>query len=283
MLIFNATKIGLLDRSVNLTSGVFYAHLVTTAPTNPALTTVSQLTLAAGGNYAPYIFPSLPSFSVIGSSGIASFGNLGWNSLNTNNAGNIQGFVVCRRIGASPANTDPLLMYNDLPNAFPPSGATLIINMPATGTLRLLFTEGFVFNQTYLGLLNRNIDLTAGVFYAHLVITAPTNTALTTVSQLTLATGENYSPVQLTGLGFATNGNNALWIANDPSWENLLIDSGTVKGVVICKRTGATFATTDPVLAYKPLNTTQFPSGYMPNGAQFTAEIGANKGLLRAA
>ncbi|MBD1864173.1 MULTISPECIES: hypothetical protein [Trichocoleus] len=283
-LVFNQTKLGLLNRSLDLTSGTFYLQLVTVVPTDPAITSVAQLFTATGGNYAPFIFNNLPVLSTSGDAAIASFDTVPyWPQLATNGAASIKGSVLCKQVGGGPSPSDPILCYNDLAIPFSPNGtANFRAILANTGVLRLLFSEGLVFTQTLLGLLNRALNLTSGTFYAHLVTTAPTAPAFTAVSQLTLATGGNYAPVLLSGLGFGTNGNAALWQATNPTWSNLTTDNAaTIKGAAICRQLGATPAPTDALICYKPLNSTQFPTGYVTNGSNFTAEIGATNGLLR--
>lgn len=283
-LVFNQTKLGLLNRSLDLTSGSFYLHLVTVAPTDPAITSVAQLFTATGGNYTPFVFNNLPILSTVGDAAIASFDTVPyWPQLATNGAASIKGAVLCKQLGGGPAPADPVICYNNLAIPFSPNGtANFRVTLANIGIFRLLFSEGLVFTQTLIGLLNRALNLTSGSFYAHLVTTAPTNPALATVSQLALANGGNYGPVLLSGLGFGTNGNAALWQATNPTWSNLTTDNAaTIKGVAICRRAGDIPTATDPLICYKSLNSTQFPTGYVANGSNFTVEIGATNGLLR--
>ncbi|MFQ3636168.1 MAG: hypothetical protein SNJ57_10080 [Cyanobacteriota bacterium] len=358
MLIFNATKTGLLDRSLNLTSGTFYYHLVTAAPTNPAIAQVGGLAIATGGNYAPAILGAPPSSSIVNQAGSLTTQNPSWNLLTTS-GGSIVGSVLCCQAGGSPATTDPPIVYNPLPAPYNPNGSDFTLTPPTDGILRLGYdyiitavtsttvtisvahpvasdefvgraaifsnlpsssynvlsntaasngttvltlqatnlvsagvttasrlrfnTSGIIFTQVLLGLLNRSFDLSSGTFYTHLVTTAPTDPTLTQVAQLTLATGGNYGPILLQNLSFGTSGNTALWRADDPEWPNLTTNlAATIKGLVVAKRIGSSPASTDPIVCYKPISPSQFPTGYTPNGASFRAQLDSSTlGLLR--
>ncbi len=359
MLIFNATKTGLLDRSLNLTSGTFYYHLVTTAPTNPAIAQVSGLAIATGGNYAPAVLGAPPSSSLVNQAGSLTTQNPSWNLLSIGGGSPIVGSVLCRQAGGSPAPTDPPIVYNPLPAPYSPNGSDFTLTPPTGGILRIGYdyivtavtsttvtisvahpvatnemdgraaifsnlpsnsynvlsntassngtviltlqasnlvtdgvttasrlrfnTSGIIFTQVLLGLLNRSFDLSSGTFYTHLVTTAPNDPTLTQVAQVTLATGGNYGPMLLQNLSFGASGNAALWRADDPEWTNLTTNlTATVKGLVVAKRVGGSFATTDPIVCYKPISPSQFPVGYTPNGANFRAQLdSSNLGLLR--
>lgn len=359
MLIFNATKNGLLNRSLDLTSGTFYYHLVTAAPTNPAINQVGELAIAAGGNYAPAVLSAPPSSSIVNQAGSLTTQNPSWSLLTIGGGNPVVGTVLCRQAGGSPAPTDLPIVYNPLPAPYSPNGADFTVTPPAGAILRLgydyivtnitsttvtisvahpvatnefagraaLFsnlpsnsynvlsntaasngeailtlqatnlvtdgvttasrlrfnTSGIIFTQVLLGLLNRSFDLSSGTFYAHLVTTAPTDPTLTQVAQLTLASGGNYTPVLLQNLSFGASGNTALWRADDPEWTNLTTNlAATIKGLVVAKRTGGSFATTDPIVCYKPISPSQFPTGYTPNGANFRAQLDSpTLGLLR--
>ena len=359
MLIFNTTKTGLLNRSLNLTIGTFYYHLVTTAPTDPGVTQVSGLAIATGGNYAPTVLGAPPSSSLSGSAGILTTQSPSWSLLTIAGSNPIVGSVLCRQSGASPATADAPLVYNPLPATYIPNGSDFTLTPPAGGVLRMGYdyivtsvtattvtlsvahpvatnelvgrsavfsnllsnsylvsansvassnsvtltlqatnlmtdgvtinsrlrfsTSGIIFAQVLLGLLNRSFDLSSGTFYAHLLTTAPSDPALTQVAQLTLAAGGNYAPVLLTNPAFLTSGNTAIWRSDDPVWPGLTTNlAATIKGFVVAKRAGGSFATTDPIVCYKPISPTQFPSGYTPNGATFTAQTTPlTLGLLR--
>lgn len=359
MLIFNTTKTGLLNRSLNLTSGTFYYHLVTAAPTDPSISQVSGLAIATGGNYAPAVLGAAPSTSIVNQAGSLTTQNPSWNLLTIGGSNPVVGSVLCRQSGGSPASTDAPLVYNPLPSPYSPNGSDFTLTPPSGGVLRLgydyiitavtsttvtisvahpvatnelagrvalfsnlpsnsynilsntaasgssvtltlqatnlvtdgvttasrlrLNTSGIVFTQVLLGLLNRSFDLSSGTFYAHLVTSAPTDPTLTQVAQLTLAAGGNYAAALLSNLSFTTNGNTAIWRSDDPEWLNLTTNlAATVKGFVVAKRIGGSFATTDPIVCYKPISPSQFPVGYTPNGANFKAQIDPNVlGLLR--
>jgi len=132
-LVFSSAKVNVKNRTLDLTSGNFYVHLVTTTPlvTN---TTVADLIIANGGNYT-----SQPVTGV----GIAPDGtgvkitldNPVWTGLTTNNTATIKGLVLIKRIGGTPASTDPLIVYGELSSPYtPPTSATdLTIVIPSTG------------------------------------------------------------------------------------------------------------------------------------------------------
>ncbi len=359
MLIFNTTKTGLLDRSLNLTSGTFYYHLVTTAPVDPAIAQVSGLAIATGGNYGPAVLSAPPASSLVNQAGTLTTQTPSWNLLAIAGSNPIVGSVLCRQSGASPAATDIPLVYNPLPTPYSPNGSDFTLTPPAGGILRFGYdyivtavtattvtlsvahpvatnefagrgavfsnlpgnvysvlsnttasngsvvltlqatnlvadgvttnlrlrfsTSGIIFTQVLLGLLNRSFDLSSGTFYAHLVTTAPVDPTFTQVAQLTLAAGGNYAPMLLSNPGFAVNGNAAIFRADDPVWANLTTNlAATIKGFVVAKQTGGSFAPTDPIVCYKPIALTQFPTGYTPNGATFTAQTSPTTlGLLR--
>jgi len=142
-LVTNQVKLGLLNRSLDLTIGTFYAHLVTTAPTDPTATTAANLIIAAGGNYAPRILAD-SVFTLIAETNTAiwKFTNPVWNTLTTNYSTNgtatIKGMAVCKQAAASPALTDLFLCYSDIPVPYPPNGANFTVQIPNNGVLYLL-------------------------------------------------------------------------------------------------------------------------------------------------
>lgn len=109
---FSSTSLGILNRSLDLTTGTFYGHLVTTTPAK-ANSTVADLTLATGGNYAAQAL-SGRAVSTDGTGAKLSFSNPTWTGLTTNNAATVKGMVVCRQTGGSPASSDPVVSFVEL-------------------------------------------------------------------------------------------------------------------------------------------------------------------------
>lgn len=131
-LTFNNIKQGVLDGTTALTTGNFYAVLVTTAPTDPTTATRASITEAAGGNYAPV---ALTGFS-IGASGNTRYWTFtapSFANLTTDNAATVKGMVICQRAGGSPASTDKPLIYDEFTSVYTPNGTTPPITTPANG------------------------------------------------------------------------------------------------------------------------------------------------------
>jgi hypothetical protein len=134
-LVFSSSKINVKLRTLDLTTGVFYVHLVTAIPV-PANSTVADLTLAAGGVYAPAIATMAnPAIQADGTGAKVVLSNVTFVGLTTNNAATIRGMVLCKRVGAAVDPTDPIICYGELTAAYtPPASATdLTIIIPSTG------------------------------------------------------------------------------------------------------------------------------------------------------
>ena len=138
-LVFNSTDLGLLDRTLDLTTGTFYAHLVTTIPvaTNQ---TVADLVLAAGGSYQPVTLAGR-SIGTDGTGARLTFSDPTWTALWCAAATTIKGMVICRQAGGSPASTDKVISYLERTTAFTPatvSGGAVdfTLNIPSTGVLK---------------------------------------------------------------------------------------------------------------------------------------------------
>jgi hypothetical protein len=132
-LVFSSAKLNVKNRTLDLTSGTFYVHLVTTVPivTN---TTVADLVLATEGTYAAQTATGV-GVAADGTGVKVTLANPTWVGLTTNNAATIKGMVLIKQIGGSPANTDPLIAYGELTSPYtPPVTATdLSIIVPSTG------------------------------------------------------------------------------------------------------------------------------------------------------
>lgn len=141
-LVTNQVKLGLLNRSLDLTTGTFYGHLITTVPIDPKATTVANLVIAAGGNYAPQVLAD-SEFTLDEDTNKAfwAFSDPVWNTLTTNYSTNgiatIKGMAICKQVGATFAPTDLFLCYSDIPVPYPPNGANFTVKIPSTGVLHL--------------------------------------------------------------------------------------------------------------------------------------------------
>lgn len=139
-LVFRQIKRGLLDRTQDITSGIIYVHLVTTAPTDATFTTVSQLTLATGGNYTfKQVLAGGDSrtFTNTAAGCYWTFTSPVWTSLTTNNAATVKGMVTAKQAGGSPATSDAIWLYNELNSAYTPNGANFTVQIAANGVLEL--------------------------------------------------------------------------------------------------------------------------------------------------
>jgi hypothetical protein len=133
-IVFRNTKRGLLDRTLDLTTGVVYVELVTTIPTDPLLTQRSQLVLAAGGNYARQtVLNSGDSrtFTNTAAGVFWTFANPTWTGLTTDGTATIKGMAVIRQVGGSPAGSDVPICYNQLSSAYTPNGANFTVVIPS--------------------------------------------------------------------------------------------------------------------------------------------------------
>lgn len=139
-LVFRQLKQGLLNRAQDITTGTIYVELVTTAPTDPLLTTKSQLTLATGGNYVHKVVlvnADSRTFTLTSTGVFWTFSNPVWTSLTTNGAATIKGMVICKQSGGSPAGTDPIWVYNELNSPYTPNGANFTVQIASNGVLEL--------------------------------------------------------------------------------------------------------------------------------------------------
>lgn len=95
--------------TVNLSTGVFYAHIVSSVPSISAIS-VSQITITDATNYVPYILTGLVFNTVKWTFNNFTLPAYLYNTIPV-------GVVVCKQLGGSPANTDPILYYTDFTNA----------------------------------------------------------------------------------------------------------------------------------------------------------------------
>lgn len=138
-LVMNGTS--LIIFQAYATGKTFYMELVTTAPV-ATITTNSQLTKATGGNYAPVVLANM-STSINGTDGAKlDFDDPSWVGLYTTAATPIVGGVICQRVGASPAGTDPALVYIALNSSYTPatssgSATDVTVTLSTSGVLRM--------------------------------------------------------------------------------------------------------------------------------------------------
>ncbi len=116
--------------------------------------------------------------------------------------------------------------------------------------------SSYLFTQAQTDLNNSVLDLSTGVYYAHLVTSVP-NPAVTTVSGLVLPTVANYAPKVLTGLIY----NATKWTFDDANFPVLSYGIAPV-GTVICKQTGSSPANTDRVICYSDRSQILTPGNY---------------------
>jgi hypothetical protein len=133
-LVFSQTD---LDQMAAIAGYTLYAHLVTAVPV-VGNTTVADLTLATGGNYALQLLTSVVSSAEgLGAKVLAA--NPTWTALTTNGAASIKGVAICRRAGASPASTDKVISYVEASSTYTPptsSGTDYLFQFPATGFIK---------------------------------------------------------------------------------------------------------------------------------------------------
>jgi hypothetical protein len=103
----------------------------------------------------------------------------------------------------------------------------------------------FIFDWADVAITAATLDLSAGDYYAHLVTTQPSPTS-TTVANLVLPTSAGYAGYQLTNMVYTTQ----KWSFDNFSFPRYIFATLPPIGMVICKRVGASFASTDPVICY---------------------------------
>jgi hypothetical protein len=106
----------------------------------------------------------------------------------------------------------------------------------------------FIFDWAAAALTAATLDLSTGNYYAHLVTTAPLLTH-TTVADLVLPSISGYAPTALTGLSY----NSTRWTFDSFTFPKYNFAAAPT-GVVICKRTGSTPASTDGIICYSDFN-----------------------------
>lgn len=95
--------------TANLSTGTYYAHLVTTLPNNTD-TLVSDLVLCNVAGYVPVLLSGVTLTSSKWTANNITFPIYTFTTP-------ILGVVICQQIGSSPAPTDPILTFSNLSNA----------------------------------------------------------------------------------------------------------------------------------------------------------------------
>ena len=121
-IVFNQSKLNVLDGTTDLSSASFYAVLVTAVPA-AGVTQKAGLTEATGGNYVPQDLTGR-NLALNGSTVELTFVNPIWNSLTTDGTA-IVGMVICEGTAGATAGTDRVLAYLEFTASYTPSGATL--------------------------------------------------------------------------------------------------------------------------------------------------------------
>lgn len=117
----------------DLSTGVFYAHIVSTEPSLFS-NNVSQINITDAIGYVPYTLTGL------------TFNTLKWTFNNFtfptyNYVTSPCGIVICKQLGVSPVSTDPIIYYTSLDNVinqtvvFPTGKYTLNVSFPAQGII----------------------------------------------------------------------------------------------------------------------------------------------------
>jgi hypothetical protein len=156
--IFNWAAAALAVATLNLSTGNYYAHLVTTIPV-VSDSTVADLVIPSISGYVPTPLTGL------------SYNTTRWtfDSFNFPNyafVGAPKGVVICKRSGASPASTDGIICYSDFNNAI----GQLILLSPGTYVVNLQFTAAGAINFSYRnqyisGTYNNTEPIPKGLIY----------------------------------------------------------------------------------------------------------------------
>ena len=129
--LFNQAETSIDNGDLNLNTGVYYAHLVTSIPIN-SIFRVSQLVLPANPNYSHMILTGL-----LYDGYTWTFNNTSWSPLNYPLPP--VGTVICVQSGSTPVSTDRVISYSShsqilnsgtygINQIFPTSGVLNIVN-----------------------------------------------------------------------------------------------------------------------------------------------------------
>jgi hypothetical protein len=124
--------------SEDLSTGTYYAHLVTAEP-NSTSTTAAALTISTVSNYVPIILTGLTYNTLKW-----TFNNFSFPTYNFTTAP--IGIVICKRVGASVSSSDPIIYYGSLLNNLSQD----IILTTGKYTISITFpTKGIIIFQNY--------------------------------------------------------------------------------------------------------------------------------------
>ena len=125
----------------------------------------------------------------------------------------------------------------------------------------------FVFSQAKLDILSGAINLNTHDFYAVLVGGTTGYTPSSTITQrvaLVPTTGTNADPQLLSNRTLTLTGATVELKFTNPIWSALSATNNPITGIVICRRVGASFSTTDPVVMFL-----EFSAEYTSTGSSF--------------
>ncbi len=136
--IFNAAAAALTAATLDLSTGSYYAHLVTTTP---LLTdsTVSNLVVSTASGYAPTTLTGLSDNSQRWTFDSFTFPRYIFAVTPP------VGVVICKRAGASPANSDQIICYSDFLNSI----GQVILTPVGAYLISLAFGTSGAINKTY--------------------------------------------------------------------------------------------------------------------------------------
>lgn len=135
--IFNWATAAIAATTLDLSTGTYYAHLVTTAPV-VGHSTVADLVLPTTSGYVSTPLTGLSYNSARWTFDSFSFPNYAFTSAPT-------GVVICKRAGASPANSDGIICYSDFNNSI---GQVITLQIGAY-VVNLQFGNNGAINFTY--------------------------------------------------------------------------------------------------------------------------------------
>lgn len=144
--------------TINLSTGTFYAHLVTAVPLTTN-TVVSDLVLCSVAGYVPVVLTGVSLTATKWTANSITFPIYNFTTA-------ILGVVICKQIGGTPSGTDPVLAYSDLSNSL---NQSINSGLGNTNILVEVTTNGFVsYTDNYIyasGLNPADIPIPYGSIY----------------------------------------------------------------------------------------------------------------------
>jgi hypothetical protein len=129
--------------TANLSTGTFYAHLVTTIP-NINNTLVSDLVLSVASGYTPVLLSGVALTATKWSANNITFPIYNFTTP-------VVGVVICKQVGTTPANTDPILAYSDLANSLSQNvtsgngNVNLFVDVATNGMVT--YTDNYIYSS----------------------------------------------------------------------------------------------------------------------------------------